>query len=404
MDNKNYVSTNYKYVDLGLPSGTLWCDRNLGANNKYEDGGYYQWGGIENIYENANYYKNGNNNVYDLSYKRYNNVPGAKLTRDIVPGGEYDTVTHLLGTKWQMPTELQFKELFDNRYVDIQWKNKYDKTDASGLLITSNTNGNSIFLPAAGFITEDYIGTLLQEEYINEIKKNPDFSVDFKLKYKVKTGDYNQITGSYWSTYIDTRDYIFASNLAFSEYDTKNNERILGWDINSDLSSDIRWRAYSIRPVYYRTRNNVQKNNSENINYENLSEILYEKFLENKNFTITKINTIYDDISPFDKPVSFNDIKSIKNSINEAILTRLMKNTDNTYTSNISKCSNSLIFYKYKFKNSQKNQTTGESDIYTGINIYYCDNEGLCFLIMQNMYNEENISGETSDSEVTEGT
>lgn len=36
-----------KYVDLGLPSGTLWADRNVGAAAPEAIGGYYAWGETE---------------------------------------------------------------------------------------------------------------------------------------------------------------------------------------------------------------------------------------------------------------------------------------------------------------------------------------------------------------------
>jgi hypothetical protein len=34
----------YKMVDLGLPSGLLWADRNVGAISEYDYGLYFQWG------------------------------------------------------------------------------------------------------------------------------------------------------------------------------------------------------------------------------------------------------------------------------------------------------------------------------------------------------------------------
>ena len=41
---------NYKYIDLGLPSGTLWCTKNLGAENETDPGNYYQWGYTEPVH------------------------------------------------------------------------------------------------------------------------------------------------------------------------------------------------------------------------------------------------------------------------------------------------------------------------------------------------------------------
>ena len=39
------VANEPEFVDLGLPSGTLWCSCNLGANSPEEYGHLYQWGG-----------------------------------------------------------------------------------------------------------------------------------------------------------------------------------------------------------------------------------------------------------------------------------------------------------------------------------------------------------------------
>ena len=41
----------YNYVDLGLPSGTLWCTKNLGAKTETDLGDYYQWGYTEPVKE-----------------------------------------------------------------------------------------------------------------------------------------------------------------------------------------------------------------------------------------------------------------------------------------------------------------------------------------------------------------
>ena len=43
------ISNNYKFVNLGLPSGTLWCTKNLGAETETDPGNYYQWGYTEPV-------------------------------------------------------------------------------------------------------------------------------------------------------------------------------------------------------------------------------------------------------------------------------------------------------------------------------------------------------------------
>lgn len=41
------VHAGHEYVDLGLPSGTLWATCNLGANTCYDAGPYYAWGELQ---------------------------------------------------------------------------------------------------------------------------------------------------------------------------------------------------------------------------------------------------------------------------------------------------------------------------------------------------------------------
>ena len=38
---------NTQYIDLGLPSGTLWADRNIGAIEPEDEGDFYTWGETE---------------------------------------------------------------------------------------------------------------------------------------------------------------------------------------------------------------------------------------------------------------------------------------------------------------------------------------------------------------------
>lgn len=92
-------------IDLGLPSGTIWCDRNLGSNDPHEKGDLYPWGYV-------------------------------------------DQATQEMGSEWSMPTKLQLEELI----INCNWK--WTKLKGIyGMLGTSKKNGKTIFLPAAGRTT-----------------------------------------------------------------------------------------------------------------------------------------------------------------------------------------------------------------------------------------------------------
>ena len=92
----------HEYVDLGLPSGTLWATCNVGANKPEDYGDYYAWD--DGKVAAANW-----------------------------------------GNEWSMPTQDQWQELMQN--TKSTWKMR---NDVKGRLFTAD-NGKSLFLPAAGY-------------------------------------------------------------------------------------------------------------------------------------------------------------------------------------------------------------------------------------------------------------
>ena len=139
----------YKYVDLGLPSGTLWATTPI-TNNDGEVL-YFQWGDTqgwtkqqaekgEKYFGNSSYKWYSNN-----SYTKYNGTDG-KTVLDL----EDDAAHALMGDKWRMPTHEQLKELKNN--TTQSW---ITQDGITGRLFTSKINGNSLFLPAAGCANND---------------------------------------------------------------------------------------------------------------------------------------------------------------------------------------------------------------------------------------------------------
>lgn len=122
-------------VDLGLPSGTKWADRNIGALNPEDTGLYFSWG-------NTVGHEAGKD--YDFE-DDYDNTPGSELKKDI--DLEHDAARVNLGEPWKMPTQEQFKELVDNCESEVATLKGY-----LGRCFTSKINGNSIFMPFAGYI------------------------------------------------------------------------------------------------------------------------------------------------------------------------------------------------------------------------------------------------------------
>ena len=136
-----------EYVDLGLPSGTLWATRNIGANSPVEYGDYFAWGETEPkdnyIWDN---YKWVNVIRGSLHFTKYcmNSAEGDVDSKDQLDL-EDDAAYVNWGPEWRMPTRDQIHELMDN--CTAEW---IQMNGVNGELITG-PNGKTIFLPAAGY-------------------------------------------------------------------------------------------------------------------------------------------------------------------------------------------------------------------------------------------------------------
>ena len=138
----------YGYVDLELPSGTLWATMNIGANKIEDFGEYYAWGESEAkngfSWYNYKYYKGGYSerpNAFP-TYNELENIGGE------ISNTKYDAAHVIMGGTWVMPTKAQIDELQDSSYCDWTWVKQ-------GFCVTSKLNGKSIFLPAAGMKESD---------------------------------------------------------------------------------------------------------------------------------------------------------------------------------------------------------------------------------------------------------
>lgn len=137
----------HEYVDLGLPSGTLWATCNVGANSPEEYGDYFAWGEVEpkDEYNWENYkWCDGNRhsiNKYcnDSKYGRVDNKTILELCDDAANVN--------WGEDWRMPTKKEQDELKNDSYTTWDW---IILKGVEGYKVTSKINGNSIFLPAAG--------------------------------------------------------------------------------------------------------------------------------------------------------------------------------------------------------------------------------------------------------------
>ena len=122
-------------IDLGLPSGTKWAAYNVGALSPEEPGGYYAWGEIEE--------KN------EYNWETYKHCDGNEATtRDIgssIGMTDCDVAHVRWGGNWRMPSSDDFWEL--KRKCSCKWMQLNGQW---GMQFTG-PNGNSIFMPAAGY-------------------------------------------------------------------------------------------------------------------------------------------------------------------------------------------------------------------------------------------------------------
>ena len=197
-DDANHVHA----VDLGL--SVKWACCNVGASVPEGYGGYYAWGGTE---EKSDYtlwtYKyylgdlNGDGDNYESNEWQY---IGSNIS-----GTSYDVARMKWGGGWRMPTLDEIQELFEK--CSWEWTSV---NGVNGRKVTGS-NGNSIFLPAAGY----RLGTEV-----------------------IGRGS----LGFYWSGTQGERTGYCAFSLCFNSggYD---------WDSSFYLDSSLRSHGFAVRPV-----------------------------------------------------------------------------------------------------------------------------------------------------------
>ena len=136
----------YEYVDLGLPSGLLWATCNVGANSPEDYGDYFAWGEIQpKSSYNWDTYKWCEGD-YDTQTKYCADSDDGTVDNKTILELSDDAASASWGGDWRMPT----KEDHDELRTECTWTWTTQK-GVNGYKVTSKTNGNSIFLPAAGY-------------------------------------------------------------------------------------------------------------------------------------------------------------------------------------------------------------------------------------------------------------
>ena len=154
-------------VDMGLPSGIYWRDRNLGASSVTDKGNHYAWAetGPKSKFEESNY------KFYDSSkllYTRYyGSGAGSYVTDhwDSLRQNDYqdDAARSSLGGSWRIPSETNLYELLS---TDNSTLSRAEKSGVVGLLVKAKNpdrkgNKNELFFPFGGY----YDGTTEKFSY-----------------------------------------------------------------------------------------------------------------------------------------------------------------------------------------------------------------------------------------------
>ena len=135
----------FEYVDLGLPSGTMWATYNVGASKPEDEGLLFQFGRVDG-------YKYGDKNDQFRTNDQNKQDTGSEYIPVTTSGKIYkkneildlsDDAAHVnMGGKWRMPTYEQLKELYDNTTHRVETIN-----GVKGMLFTSKINSNKLFIP-----------------------------------------------------------------------------------------------------------------------------------------------------------------------------------------------------------------------------------------------------------------
>lgn len=181
--NNNYITVTW--IDLGLPSGLLWAECNLGATTPDGYGKHYAWGAIYTSYtyewSTCPYA-----HVYEYSFSgepssfsKYvlSDQYGVVDNKTVLEAMD-DAATVAYGPGARIPTKDEWQELIDN--TTIEWTTE---KDVDGFKLTA-ANGNSLFLPAERHGDGD-IGTYFTVYYWSSSLGSTKYAWNFSVYYEI---------------------------------------------------------------------------------------------------------------------------------------------------------------------------------------------------------------------------
>lgn len=151
-----YPDIDYEYVEIG---GLKWAKSNIGTNNPYDSGFYFQWGDIIG-------FQGENSNSESLSWRNYKysgDNTGTNITKynstdeKVILDIEDDAARTIMKDNWRIPTNEDWETLI--QATDAYWTQNYSNSGINGYLFVSKQDSSkSIFIPAVGYCDTTHNG------------------------------------------------------------------------------------------------------------------------------------------------------------------------------------------------------------------------------------------------------
>lgn len=158
MIDKKINSNGFGYVNLELPSGTLWAACNVGATKPSDYGKYFQWGDTQG-FTKEQIGKEDGKKIFSKDWSDYKWHLSGLAANDSMKFSKYnapkaaleleDDAAHVhLGGDWHIPMPKQIQELIDNTTT-----NRTVLDGIKGMKFTSKKDSSKyIFIPFAGVV------------------------------------------------------------------------------------------------------------------------------------------------------------------------------------------------------------------------------------------------------------
>lgn len=216
-----------EFVDLGLPSGTLWCSCNLGANNPEEFGNVYMWGdptpytigfdennnpsyliapdgtkisGDEDIiprYKHA-FYPSNDLEYWEYKLSKYNADAELGIVDYLTELQPMDDAAYLYNKEYRTPSIIEINELIE--FTSVEKIHEYD-FGFMLLKLTSRINGNYIYVYSISYISDGimWANSLITPSYGGT-------SYDVAAKMSSSNGNYIEVGANlYYGTFYRYR-------------------------------------------------------------------------------------------------------------------------------------------------------------------------------------------------------